>query len=105
MIVVGGGAFVSALLPGLGDADPRDNLTIAEHATELCVLISLLGAGLSIDRRPGWKSWATTWRLLSVGMISTIGATALIGWSFLGLAPAAALLLGAAIAPTSGARR
>ena len=44
----------------LGDAEPRKNLAIAEHATELCVLSSLLGAAiaptdpvLAAERRPG----------------------------------------------------
>jgi NhaP-type Na+/H+ or K+/H+ antiporter len=89
-----------ALLPGLPSFDPRDHLDIAERATELGVLVALLGAGLSIDRRPGARSWMTTWRLLALAMPLTIAGVAVVAWSFWGLAPAAALLFGAVIAPT-----
>jgi sodium/hydrogen antiporter len=77
----------------------RDEIT-AERLSEVVVIVSLTGAGLMIDRAPGWRSWAPTWRLLAIGMPATIAATALIGWAALGIAPAVALLLGAVIAPT-----
>ena len=64
------------------------------------VIVSLTGAGLMIDRAPGWRSWAPAWRLLAICMPLTIGLTFLLGWLAIGLAPAAALLLGAVIAPT-----
>jgi NhaP-type Na+/H+ or K+/H+ antiporter len=64
------------------------------------VIIALMGAGLKLDRKIGWKSWSSTWRLLALAMPLTIAATALLGWWWLGLAPAAALLLGSALAPT-----
>ena len=64
-----------------------------------------MGVGLALDRplelrnRESWSRWAPTWRLLAIGMPVTIAAVALLG-SALDLAPAAALLLGAAMAPT-----
>jgi sodium/hydrogen antiporter len=64
------------------------------------VIVALMGAGLKIDRRMGWRRWGSTWRLLAIGMPLTIGATALLGWWWAGLVPAAALLLGATLAPT-----
>jgi sodium/hydrogen antiporter len=48
----------------------------------------------------GWRGWITTWRLLAITMPLSIAGIALLGWSGLGLAPAAALLLGAVLAPT-----
>lgn len=99
IILVAGGVIGVGLLPGV-DIDPRDQLTLTEHATELAVLISLLGAGLSIDRSPGWRRWGPTWRLLSIGMLLTIAGIALAGATLLGLGAGAALLLGAVIAPT-----
>jgi NhaP-type Na+/H+ or K+/H+ antiporter len=48
----------------------------------------------------GWRTWLTTWRLLAITMPLSIAGIALLGWSGLGLAPAAALLLGAVLAPT-----
>ena len=44
-------------------------------------------------------AWSPTWRLLAIAMPLTIASVALLGWG-LGVAPAAALLLGAALAPT-----
>jgi NhaP-type Na+/H+ or K+/H+ antiporter len=86
--------------------DPLDDLTLMEHFTELTVIVALMGVGLAIDRPLDWRSWASwrrwgaTWRLLSVGMPLCIAGVALLGWGVMGLAPAAALLLGAALAPT-----
>jgi sodium/hydrogen antiporter len=97
MILVTGGAVAFALLPATDLLDPRQHLSVTAHATELGVLTSLLGAGLALDRAPGWKSWATTWRLLSVGMLATIAGIAVAAAILLDVDPAAALLLGAAI--------
>ena len=65
IILVAGGAIGFAVVTAV-EVDPRAHLTMTEHATELAVLISLLGAGLAIDRPPGWKRWAPAWRLLSI---------------------------------------
>ena len=79
---------------------PASNLPAVEKMTELVVIISLMGAALKIDRKIGWRSWATTWRLLAIAMPLTIGALALAGYALLGLSMASALLLAAALAPT-----
>jgi len=85
--------------------DPVADRAVVEHVTELTVLVALMGVGLAIDRpfqplrRRSWKTWAATWRLLVVAMPLSIAGTALLGW-WAGLAPATALLLGAALAPT-----
>ncbi len=77
-----------------------DDTTWAEHLTELVVIVSLMGAGLKLRRPVGWRSWSSTWRLLGITMPITIGAIALLGGAFLGLPLAAAILLGAVLAPT-----
>jgi sodium/hydrogen antiporter len=64
------------------------------------VLISLMGAGLKIDRLIGFATWGTTWRLLGIAMPLTIAALALVGGPLLGVGAASALLLAAALAPT-----
>ncbi len=97
LLTIGAAAF--GVGPGLGDVDFRDHLEITEHVTELAVLMSLLGAGIAVDRPPGWRRWSSTWRLLGIAMPFTIGAIFLLGWAA-GLAPATALLFGAVIAPT-----
>jgi NhaP-type Na+/H+ or K+/H+ antiporter len=71
-----------------------------ERLTELIVIVALMGAGLKLNRPLGWRSWITTWRLLGITMPLSIAGIALLGWWLLGLTPAAALLLGAALAPT-----
>ncbi|HOZ27851.1 MAG TPA: cation:proton antiporter, partial [Hyphomonadaceae bacterium] len=81
------------------DPDPREYDTIVEKLCEAVVIISLMGAGLKLDRPIGLRSWATTWRLLGIAMPLTIAAVALVGYS-LGLSASLALLLGAALAPT-----
>jgi sodium/hydrogen antiporter len=123
--VVGVGALLAALLPrvlegrpfslplvflGLGlllgalplplRADPAEHPAFVEHFTEVVVIISIMGAGLGLDRQIGWRRWRNTWRLLALAMPLTIVAVALLGWWGLGLAPAGAALLGAALAPT-----
>lgn len=95
------GALLFALpIDLLPDVDPREHLGLAEHLTELAVIVSLMGAGLKIDRRFSWRGWATTWRLLAITMPLTIVGVAALGWWAVGLAPASAVLLGAVLAPT-----
>jgi NhaP-type Na+/H+ or K+/H+ antiporter len=59
-----------------------------------------MGVGLKIDRPLGWRSWQSTWRLLAITMPLSIAALALGGLWLAGLPLAAAVLLGAVIAPT-----
>ena len=68
--------------------------------TELGVIIALTAAGLKINKPFSWKDWQASWRLLAITMPLTIAAVAWLGWWALGLLPASALLLGAAVAPT-----
>ena len=79
-----------ALLPAF---NPLENRELTEHMTEIVVIVALMGAGLKLDRKIGW-------RLLGIAMPLTIAAIALLGHWILGLGLASALLLGAALAPT-----
>ncbi|CAL9421208.1 cation:proton antiporter [Streptomyces atacamensis] len=89
------------LLPlPLPTVDPVDDRLLVEHATEICVIISLMGAGLALDRPVGLRRWAATWRLLGVTMPLTVVCTAGVAWWLLDWPPAAALLLAAVLAPT-----
>ena len=73
---------------------------VIEYVTEFVVIISLVGAGLRLERRPGLARWNSVWRLLGITMVLSIGAMVLLGTWALGLAAAPAILLGAVLAPT-----
>lgn len=106
MILVGLGMLVGATpLPDGLPVDPQADRAIIEHATELTVIVALMGVGLALDRSLDLRRWASirawsaTWRLLVVAMPLTIAGVALLGvWA--GLPLAAAVLLGAVLAPT-----
>lgn len=89
-------------IPGLDDlaSHPQEHLGFTERVTELVVIVALMGAGLKLDRAIGWASAALTWRLLAIAMPLTIVALAVAAHAILGLGIAAALLLGAVLAPT-----
>jgi NhaP-type Na+/H+ or K+/H+ antiporter len=84
----------------LPDVNPLNQGEIAERLTEITVIVAIMGVGLSIARPLSWRRWGTTWRLLAVTMPLTIAAVAVLGWGLMGLAPAAAVLLAAVLAPT-----
>jgi sodium/hydrogen antiporter len=101
IVCVGIGAALFAIpgVPGVAP-HPQDHLPVVERLTELVVIISLMGAGLKIDRVLGWSSWIVTWRLLGLAMPLTIVGLTLLAYALLGLGAATALLLAAALAPT-----
>ena len=98
---VGLGALIFAFpdLPGVMP-HPMEELALVERASEFVVIISLMGAGLKIDRPFGWGRWKLTWRLLGISMPITILVLAVLGQSLLGLGLATAILLAASLAPT-----
>lgn len=100
MICVGLGAGIFSFDILSFNPDPRTWDTVTERLTELVVIISLMGAGLKLDRPVSLKGWGPTWRLLVIAMPLTIAATAWLGVTGLGFSLAMALLLGAAMAPT-----
>jgi sodium/hydrogen antiporter len=100
IIAVAVGAVLFSLPLGLDGPRPGADDDIAERLTELVVIVSLTGAGLKLQRSVGWRSWMTTWRLLGITMPLTVAAIAVMGSVGLGLPLAAAVLLGAVLAPT-----
>jgi len=107
MVLVSLGLLLG-LLPGFRDLDldPVAHGDAVTHIAEFTVLVSLMGVGLALDRPlsfrdwGSWRSWSPTWRLLGITMPLCIGAVALLAWGPLGVAAPAAVLLGAALAPT-----
>ncbi|MGP0222476.1 MULTISPECIES: cation:proton antiporter [unclassified Paenarthrobacter] len=100
MVFLGSGILAFALLPDLPDPDPVKYADFTMHLTEVCVIISLMGAGLALDRPFRWRGWSTTWRLLAIVMPLSIVVMTMLGLWVLGLGLASALLIGAALSPT-----
>lgn len=90
----------SSPFTSLVGVNPLENRYVTERLTEFVVIVALMGAGLKLDRPIGWKAWGAPLRLVCIAMPLTIAAIAFLGWSVLGLSVAAAVLLGAALAPT-----
>ena len=99
-LVLGCGAAVAIHVSGLDWVDPVADASLVDHLTEIAVIIALFSAGLKLDRPLTWRAWGSTARLLLIAMPATIGLIALLGSLLLGLSAAAALLLGAILAPT-----
>ncbi len=96
LVAIGVGLFA---LPLGFTPDHRVHGEWFERATEFGVIVSLMGAGLKLDRPIGWRTWQATWRLLLIGMPATILVVTIFG-RVAGLSLGAALLVGAALAPT-----
>lgn len=101
ILCVGAGATLFALPPLRPFAvHPLQFPILVERLSELVVIISLMGAGLKIDRMIGLRSWMLTWRLLGIAMPVTMVIVAGLALGLLGLGLAAALLIAAVLAPT-----
>ena len=101
ILYVAAGALLAVLpLPvEVPEVDPAAHVEVVERLAELTVIISLTGVGLKLERPFALRGWRETWRLLAFAMPLTILGVALLGlWA--GLPLAAALLAGAALAPT-----
>ena len=100
VVYVALGALLYLLPLPLPEIRPAEDRAAIEKLTELTVLVALLGAGIRIDTRFGWRRWHVTWRLLGLAMPLTIIGGALLGYGVLGYSAAAAVLFGAVLAPT-----
>lgn len=94
------GVLLFSWLEWLPNPDPLANGAVVEHVTEACVIISLMGAGLALDRPIGWRRWMSTWRLLGITMPLTMLGVGFLGGWLLGLTAGGAVLLAAVLAPT-----
>jgi NhaP-type Na+/H+ or K+/H+ antiporter len=100
IVIVGLGMLMFSLPTSLDGPSPYSDDDAAERLTEFVVIVSLMGAGLKLRRAPGWRSWGSTWRLLGITMPLTVAAIAVLAGGVIGLPIAAAILLGAVLAPT-----
>lgn len=95
------GMLAYAVVPGLPALpDPRIQPQPWEIVAELTVIIALFATGIRIDNLSSLRRWAPTIRLLALAMPLTILAVVVMGHVFAGMTVAAAILLGAVLAPT-----
>jgi sodium/hydrogen antiporter len=101
LLYVGFGAIIFTTLGRfLPVPDPIAETQVSLRLTETVVIISLMGSGLKIDRPFSFRNWKVPLRLVSITMLLSIAAVAAVGFYWLGFSLAAALLLGAVLAPT-----
>ena len=60
MVFLGAGMVAFVAIPTLPTPDLLVHVDGATHLAELCVIISLMGAGLALDRPVGWRRWGST---------------------------------------------
>ena len=103
IVYVVSGFLIFSLPLDLPLMDPEDaslDRQLMEYITEFIVIVSLAATGLKLDRAPSLRNWSSGLYMLGIAMPLTIAAVAFLGWWWIGLAPASAILLGAVLAPT-----
>lgn len=99
-LLIAAGSGFAALLPEPPPLfDPISDPEWWEILSEMAVIVALFATGMRLDVVRPFTRWSATARLLIVAMPLTIGAMLLVGLAA-GLPLAAALLLGAMLAPT-----
>jgi len=66
----------------------------------VAMIFALFSSGLKLDRQLRWREWGSVVRLLAIAMPLTIAGVALFASEVIGLSLAAAVMLGAVLAPT-----
>jgi sodium/hydrogen antiporter len=96
------GAALSICLQALGVdlIEPLADAEIVERAAEFSVVVALFSVGIRLDRHFSWRGWSSTARLIGLAMPLTIVTVAAFGHVVMGLSLGAAIVLGAALAPT-----
>lgn len=87
-------------LLGVDLLDPREDAKVIERFAEFAVIVALFSAGLKLERPIDWRSWRVPALLIIVVMPLSIAAVAAFGVVVMGLSLGAAVVLGAALAPT-----
>lgn len=100
MVMVAFGIVLYGLPIPLPDPDPIAHEQVVLRLTELMVIISLVGAGLKINREINLANFWIPTLMVLVTMLGCIAAVAGASWYIIGLVPSSALLLGAVFAPT-----
>jgi NhaP-type Na+/H+ or K+/H+ antiporter len=100
IVYVLAGALLYSITDTLPFPDPLQERETVLRLTEMVVIISLMGTGLKIDQPFSVRSWKVPFRLVTITMVLSIAAVAILSKWIFGLDVAGALLLGAVLAPT-----
>lgn len=99
-LALGIGAATIIDLLGVAWIDPLADAELIEHLAEFALIVALFGTGLKLENALERRRWGSVARLLGIAMPLTIAAVALFGTAVMGLSLGAAIILGAALAPT-----
>jgi sodium/hydrogen antiporter len=94
------GAAIGPLGAGWLRVDLRAEVPWLERLTEVAVIVALFVGGLKLRLPLRDPAWVAAYRLAGPVMLASIVGVALCAHLLLGLDPAAAILLGAVLAPT-----
>jgi len=102
LIYLGLGAVAAAAIQLLDIEwiEPLKDATVLEHVAEVALIFALFSSGLKLDRSLRWREWGSVVRMLAIAMPLTIAGVALFASEVIGLSLAAAVMLGAVLAPT-----
>lgn len=102
LIYLGLGLSAAVIIEILGVqwVAPLRDASLIEHLSEFAVIVALFGTGLRLERALHPRGWGSVARLLGIVMPLTIAAITLFGMQVMGLSLGAAIILGAALAPT-----
>jgi sodium/hydrogen antiporter len=102
LIYLGLGVAAATMIDLLGVSwiDPFADAEVVEHLAEFALIVALFGTGLKLERALDPHTWGSVARLLGIVMPLTIAAVTLFGTEIMGLSLGAAIILGAALAPT-----
>jgi sodium/hydrogen antiporter len=102
LIYLGLGAVAAAAVQilDLEWIEPVKDAEVLEHLAEVALIFALFSSGLKLDRSLRWREWGSVVRLIAIAMPLTIAGVALFASEVIGLSLAAAVLLGAVLAPT-----
>ncbi len=87
-------------LLSIGWLNPIDDAKVVERLSEIAVIIALFSAGLKVEREVKPTQWGPVWRLLLIALPLTIAVLVVFGTQVMGFSLAAAIALGAILAPT-----
>jgi NhaP-type Na+/H+ or K+/H+ antiporter len=95
------GVVIYILFPNILPASSvHNNEEITVRATEIVVIVSLMGTGIRIDRSFTLRNWSSPLRLIGIAMLACITLGALLSYNLLDISLASALLLASALSPT-----